>query len=199
MLNQSNAIVRQDRELSHGSMIGLTVLLGICTVLLSLTSRTVHATTSPTPRLVLQADSDWKFMLSDASGAESPSFEEAAWRTVNLPHDWSIEGPLGANNPTGAGGGFYPAGVVWYRKTFKAPAEWRNKRVSVEFDGVYRDSTVYLNGHKVGTHPYGYTSFAFTSDEAMKHTVSGTGQVEEDRDDEAGRDFICHDDGLCCG
>lgn len=85
----------------------------------------------------------------------------AARRTVDLPHDWSIEGRPDANNPSGAGGGFFPAGVGWYRKTFSARADWHDKQVSVEFDGVYRDATVYLNGHKLGTHPYGYTSFSF--------------------------------------
>src|SRR5205814_7182709 len=72
---------------------------------------------------------------------------------------WSIEGRLDKNNPTGSGGGYLPAGTGWYRKTFSAPADWRGKRVSIEFDGVYRNATVYLNGHKLGTQPYGYTSF----------------------------------------
>jgi beta-galactosidase len=113
-----------------------------------------------TPRLVLAADSDWKFFLGDPNGAEARSYADGSWRTVNLPHDWSIEGAPEKNNPTGAGGGFFPAGTGWYRKTFTAPAEWKGKQVSVEFDGVYRDATVYLNGHKLGTHPYGYTSFS---------------------------------------
>jgi beta-galactosidase len=113
------------------------------------------------PRVVLKADSNWKFHLGDASGAEARSFDDQGWRTVQLPHDWSIDGRPEKDNPTGAGGGFYPAGTGWYRKTFTAPAEWKGKRVSVEFDGVYRDATVYLNGRKLGTQPYGYTSFAF--------------------------------------
>ena len=89
------------------------------------------------------------------------AFADTTWRTVDLPHDWSIEGRPDKDNPSGGGGGFFPAGVGWYRKTFSAPADWQGKRVSVEFDGVYRDATVYLNGHKLGTHPYGYTSFTF--------------------------------------
>ena len=121
----------------------------------------MNASGSKTPRLELAADSGWKFLLGDPSGAEAPSFADTAWRAVNLPHDWSIEGRLDANNPTGSGGGFFPAGVGWYRKTFSAPADWHGKQVSVEFDGVYKDATVYLNGHELGTHPYGYTSFTF--------------------------------------
>lgn len=118
------------------------------------------------PRLELPADSNWKFLLGDPSGAEARSFDDAKWRSVNLPHDWSIEGSPAKDNPAGSGGGFYPAGTGWYRKTFRAPAECKGKRVNVEVDGVYRDATVYLNGRKLGVQPYGYTSFRFdlTSD-----------------------------------
>ena len=113
------------------------------------------------PRVVLAADSNWKFQPGDVSGAEARAFDDQGWRTVQLPHDWSIEGRPEKDNPTGAGGGFYPAGTGWYRKTFTAPEEWKGKRVSMEFDGVYRDATVYLNGRKLGAQPYGYTSVAF--------------------------------------
>ena len=137
------------------------IMMAICTTLLSLAPASMNAAESNAPRLELAADSGWKFLLGDPSGAEAPSFTDTAWRNVDLPHDWSIEGRPDSQNPSGAGGGYFPAGVGWYRKTFSAPAGWREKRVSVEFDGVYRDATVYLNGHKLGTHPYGYTSFSF--------------------------------------
>ena len=136
-------------------------MIAICIALLSLVSLSMKAAEAHGPRQVLPADSGWKFMLGDPSGAEAPEFADGGWRTVDLPHDWSIEGRPDANNPSGAGGGFFPAGVGWYRKTFSARADWHDKQVSVEFDGVYRDATVYLNGHKLGTHPYGYTSFSF--------------------------------------
>lgn len=113
------------------------------------------------PRLELAADSNWKFVLGDPGGAETRSFEDASWRRVDLPHDWSIEGRPSKDNPTGSEGGYFPAGTGWYRKTFSAPPEWRGKRVTVEFDGVYRNATGYLNGHKLGNQPYGYTSFSF--------------------------------------
>ncbi len=112
-------------------------------------------------RLELNADAGWKFMLGDPSGADRPSFEDRTWRAVDLPHDWSIESAPGKDEPSGAGGGFFPNGTGWYRKSFRAPSEWNGKRVSVEFDGAYRDATVYLNGRKLGTHPYGYTAFSF--------------------------------------
>ena len=109
----------------------------------------------------LAADGGWKFFLGDPSGAEVPSFADGSWRSVDLPHDWSIESKPDKDNPSGSGAGYFSGGTGWYRKTFRAPVEWKGKRVSVEFDGVYRDATVYLNGHKLGTHPYGYTAFTF--------------------------------------
>lgn len=139
----------------------LHIVVAICTVLLSLAPVSMNAAESNAPRLELAADSGWKFLLGDPGGAETPSFADAAWRTVDLPHDWSIESRPDKDSPSGAGGGFFPGGVGWYRKTFSAPAEWRGRRISVEFDGVYKDATVYLNGHKLGTHPNGYTSFSF--------------------------------------
>ena len=135
--------------------------LAICAAALSLASISTQAAPPPSTRLVLPADAGWKFILADPAGAEAPSFADASWRSVDLPHDWSIESKPDAKNPSGAGGGFFPGGIGWYRKAFTAPANWRGRQVSVEFDGVYRDATVYLNGHKLGTHPYGYTSFTF--------------------------------------
>lgn len=79
---------------------------------------------------------------------------------MDLPHDWSIEGTIDPQNPTGGSGGFFPAGVGWYRRTFTAPEAWRAKRISVEFEGIYMNATVYLNGHDLGTHPYGYSTFS---------------------------------------
>jgi beta-galactosidase len=119
------------------------------------------AKTTPQPRAVLSADADWKFIAGDPAGAESPTFNDQSWRTVTVPHDWSIEGTPAEKNPTGNGGGYFPAGIGWYRKTFIAPASWKGKRVSLEFDGVSTDATVYLNGHRLGVHPYAYTSFRF--------------------------------------
>ena len=137
------------------------LFIALCTALALLGTVPMTAAETQTPRLVLAADSGWKFFLGDPNGAEARSYADGSWRTVNLPHDWSIEGVPAKDNPTGAGGGFFPAGTGWYRKTFTTPAEWKGKQVSVEFDGVYRDATVYLNGRKLGTHPYGYTSFSF--------------------------------------
>jgi beta-galactosidase len=148
--------------------------------LASLLPVAMQAAASDSPRLELSADSGWRFLLGDPNGAEAPSFQDQAWRTVQLPHDWSIEGRPEKTNPSGAGGGFFPNGTGWYRKTFSAPADWKGKRVSVEFDGVYRDATVYLNGHKLGTQPYGYTSFQLDLTPQLSFTSSNVLAVRVD-------------------
>ena len=85
----------------------------------------VRAEEAAGAREILRADAGWKFFLGDPAGAEVPSFPDASWRSVDLPHDWSIEGVPDQKNATGAGGGFFPAGIGWYRKTFTAPASWK--------------------------------------------------------------------------
>jgi beta-galactosidase len=136
-------------------------LIVLAAILACFVPASMSAAKANSPRQELAADAGWKFFLGDPGGAESPSFDDASWRAVDLPHDWSIESKPDKDNPSGSGGGFFPGGIGWYRKTFHAPADWKGNRVSVEFDGVYRDATVYLNGHKLGTHPYGYTAFTF--------------------------------------
>ena len=106
-------------------------------------------------------DDHWKFSLGDIAEAGQPDFKDETWRTLNLPHDWSIEGQLDPNNPMGNDGGYLPAGVGWYRKKFNAPASWQGKRVSVYFEGVYMNAEVFINGESLGMHPYGYTSFRY--------------------------------------
>ncbi|MCF8357899.1 MAG: DUF4982 domain-containing protein [Prolixibacteraceae bacterium] len=106
-------------------------------------------------------DSDWKFHLGDTDIASSKDFDDENWRSVNLPHDWSIEGEISPENLTGGAGGYFLAGIGWYRKTFKAPAEWKDKNISIYFEGVYMNSEVFINGKSLGVYPYGYTSFKY--------------------------------------
>jgi beta-galactosidase len=136
-------------------------LIVVVAILASFIPATANAAKTASSRVELAADAGWKFFLGDPGGAEALSFVDASWRTVDVPHDWSIESKPDKDAPSAAGGGFFPGGIGWYRKTFSAPADWKGRRVTVEFDGVYRDATVYLNGHKLGTHPYGYTAFTF--------------------------------------
>jgi beta-galactosidase len=119
------------------------------------------AARAPAPRQHLSFDSGWKFFPGDPANAQSPAFDDAAWRSVTLPHDWSIEGQPDPKNPSGGAEGFFPTGVGWYRRGFDSPQDWSGQRVTVEFEGVYMNATVWLNGQKLGTHPYGYTSFFY--------------------------------------
>ena len=82
------------------------------------------------------------------------------WRSLDLPHDWSIEGPFAQNEPSGGPGANAPTGIGWYRKHFRVPAFYKDRKVSIEFDGVYQNSEVWINGHYLGKRPFGYISFA---------------------------------------
>jgi beta-galactosidase len=120
-------------------------------------------------------DAGWRFALADPAGAADPSYDDSGWRRVTVPHDWSIELNPTAGPGTTSGTGFYPGGVGWYRRMFTLPATLTGKRLSVEFDGVYMDSEVYLNGRLLGTHHYGYTGFSL--DLAGAHTDGRTPNV----------------------
>ena len=104
-------------------------------------------------------DDAWRFHLGDVAGGERAGFNDSGWRKLNLPHDWSIEQPYRASNPSG--NGYLPGGIGWYRKSFSVPEAGGGRRVSLEFDGVYRDSDVWINGHHLGHRPYGYSSFEY--------------------------------------
>ena len=104
-------------------------------------------------------DKAWKFHLGDLRNAEMNDFNDADWRVLDLPHDWSIEGAFSDTNRATPGGGALPGGVGWYRKSFKIPSDEKDKKIYLRFDGVYMNSTVWLNGHLLGNRPNGYISF----------------------------------------
>jgi len=106
-------------------------------------------------------DAGWKFNRGEVAGAQSPTFNDSAWRGVTLPHDFSIELAFNNVSPAGSSGGFLDGGVGWYRKTFTLDAAATGKRVLVQFDGVYQNSQVWINGTSLGTRPYGYSSFEY--------------------------------------
>ena len=95
--------------------------------------------------------------LTSAGGAAAPNYNDSAWRSLDLPHDFVVEGSYDPN--ADGSHGFLRAGVGWYLKTFTLPAQDRGKKLFLDFDGVYRNSTVWLNGHRLGNHPSGYTGF----------------------------------------
>ncbi|RPI03793.1 MAG: DUF4982 domain-containing protein [Ignavibacteriae bacterium] len=103
----------------------------------------------------------WKFNLGDVAGGQESKFDDSPWRTLDLPHDWSIEGAFSKDHPASPGGGALPGGIGWYRKTFTLPNSEKRKAVFIDFDGVYRNSEVWINGHYLGLRPYGYSSFRY--------------------------------------
>jgi beta-galactosidase len=106
-------------------------------------------------------DGGWRFLKADANAAETPRFDDSAWRAVTLPHDWAIEGPFDEKASTGQGGAWLPAGVGWYRKHFTMPANAARRRVFIDFGGVMANSEVWINGFHLGKRPYGYVSFRY--------------------------------------
>lgn len=106
-------------------------------------------------------DEGWKFNLGDSAAYSQPDFNDSSWRSLNLPHDWAIEGDFSKENPSGTGGGALPGGIGWYRKTFTVPGYKEGEKVYIDFDGAYMNTTVYINGHELGTRPYGYASFSY--------------------------------------
>lgn len=112
---------------------------------------------APSSRTSVDFDAGWRFSRGDFASAAVPAFDDSGWRKVNLPHDWSIEGPFAPEY--GSGNGFAPGGIGWYRKHFTLDAAHKDQLVAVEFDGVYDYAEVWVNGHFVGGRPYGYSSF----------------------------------------
>src|SRR5258708_5265843 len=136
--------------------------VGICLLLSNVatpqTPETLH-----NPHQRLNFDAGWKFHLGDDPAASTPTFNDKPWRSLDLPHDWSIEGDFSQNNSTGQQEAGLPAGIGWYRKTFKLPAPQKGPadKVYIDFDGVYRNSEIWINGHFLGKRPNGYISFRY--------------------------------------
>jgi beta-galactosidase len=119
-------------------------------------------------RNILSFDAGWRFFKGDAPGAEGVMYDDSRWRHLDVPHDWSIEGPFAAANPTGSGGGYLPAGIGWYRKHFTLTPNYAGRRIFIEFDGVMANSDVWINGVHLGKRPYGYVSFGYELTEALR-------------------------------
>src|SRR5690606_218482 len=112
-------------------------------------------------RIVQDFNKGWKFKLGDHPEAKNDSADLSSWRTLELPHDWSIEGSFDESNPTGSQGGALPAGIGWYQKSFEIPADWDARKVFIYFGGIYRNSEVWINGNYLGIRPFGYISFQY--------------------------------------
>ncbi|MFD2719630.1 glycoside hydrolase family 2 TIM barrel-domain containing protein [Hymenobacter monticola] len=127
---------------------------------------------SAQPARTVSFDQSWRFSRDSVAGGELPAYRDAQWRKLDLPHDWSIEdlptqipgrtfGPFDKKKTANMMAGFVTGGTGWYRKRFATDPGATGKRVSIQFDGVYMNADVWLNGHHLGTHPYGYTSFRY--------------------------------------
>jgi beta-galactosidase len=125
-------------------------------------------------RLRFSMDPGWRFTQGDPAGAERPQFDDRAWRILDLPHDWSIEGVPAEDNPGGGRVGYFPTGIGWYRKSFRLPPGSADREVWLEFDGVYMNSDVWLNGVHLGRRPYGYISFRY---DLTPHLRPGTNLI----------------------
>ncbi|MGB6974264.1 MAG: glycoside hydrolase family 2 TIM barrel-domain containing protein [Terracidiphilus sp.] len=132
------------------------------------------------PRITESFDFEWKFARSDPSGAEQPGFSDAGWRSLNLPHDWSIEGPIDEHAPSAGPGGYMPTGIGWYRKRFNIPESYRGKVVTLEFDGVYQNSDVWINGHHLGHRPYGFVPFYYELTDQLRFSTENVVAVRVD-------------------
>lgn len=119
--------------------------------------------TSLSAREVVNFNKDWKFCLNIEAdnNPAAPEFDDSGWRTLDVPHDWAIEGDFDEHNPSGTGGGALPGGIGWYRKSFTVSKKDKGQIIRIEFDGVYMNSSVWINGHLLGTRPYGYISFSY--------------------------------------
>lgn len=137
------------------------IIYSLITLLLLVTGCTSPQESITGESRSLDFTADWTFRLGDDAAAARPDYDDSAWRKLNLPHDWAIEGDFSKDNPSGTGGGALPGGIGWYRKTFTADKADEGKRYRIDFDGVYMNSTVYINGHELGTRPYGYISFSY--------------------------------------
>lgn len=135
----------------------LSILSTVCLLWVTLAS----CGSSSSPRTKESFNHNWKFHLGDVPTAYETAYSDTDWRTLQLPHDWAIEGEFSADNPAGPGGGALPGGIGWYRKTFTLAPQDAGKQIFIDFDGVYMNSEVFINGHSLGVRPFGYISFRY--------------------------------------
>jgi beta-galactosidase len=123
------------------------------------------------PREIILFDEGWRFWLGDDQSAKQPDFDDTSWRTLSVPHDWSIEGPFNPPPNGERNGGYFTHGIGWYRKSFMSPADTLRK-VVIEFDGVFMNSDVWINGQFLGRRPYGFIGFRYYITEYLKKDSS---------------------------
>ncbi len=128
-----------------------------------------HAAFSSDLRRTENICRNWKFNLGNIPNGQKPSLDDSRWRELNLPHDWSIEGEFSEKHPATPGGGALPGGIGWYRKNFTLSESEKGRLVFIEFDGIYKNSEVWINDHFLGKRPYGYISFQYELTPFLKY------------------------------
>jgi len=111
----------------------------------------------PVVRMEINIDKGWKFSKGNFTGAELPGFDDSGWKTIDVPHDWRINEEFNENNPRY--NGYLPTGMGWYHKELDIQPDYSKGRIYMEFEGVFRNCTVWINGKKAGSHLAGYTGF----------------------------------------
>ncbi len=129
---------------------------------------TVEGFAQQKSRETIDFNKSWKFSFENNEKAITNQFNDTHWRTLNLPHDWSIEGQFSAEHLSTTQGGALPTGLAWYRKSFLMPSTAQHKIIWIEFDGVYRNSEIWINGHYLGKRPNGYASFRYELTKFLK-------------------------------
>ncbi|CAH8296251.1 beta-galactosidase [Mariniflexile fucanivorans] len=134
----------------------------------------VFSTDAFSQREIIDFNSDWKFTLQDNPEFSNPEFDTSTWKSIQIPHDWAFEKGISEDGAQGASGGYFDGGIGWYQKTFEVSKNWENKLVTIEFDGVYMNSEVWINGNYLAKRPYGYISFRY---DISKYLTSGKNTI----------------------
>lgn len=154
----------------------LTIIMLLCAI---------HVFAQKNVRIKENFDFDWMFILDDNPAYAQKDFSETNWAEIQLPHDWSIK--LDFDKAAGGSAGFLPGGIGWYRKSFKLPASYKDKKVSVLFDGIFHQSDVYINGHHLGFRPYGFCSIEYDLTPYLKSGEENIIAVRVDRTGDGAR------------
>ena len=147
----------------------------------------------PGPHAEILFDFGWKFHRGDIEGAEVMDFDDASWRLIDLPHDYSIEdipgtdSPFDPSHPDGIDAGYLRNGTGWYRKSFMVPGKLKSKEINILFDGVYMNADIWLNGEHLGNHPYGYTAFGYDISDLLRYGEKNVIAVEVKNEGENSR------------
>ena len=145
-------------------LFGILLLAGAC------------ALNAAEPRTSINIDKSWRFLRGDAEGAWRADFDDAAWRLLDVPHDWGIEDDYAQDSPVKRGGGYLGGGIGWYRKVLKLDGkDLAGKRIYIEFDGVMANSDVWVNEHLLGHRPFGYLPLYYDITDYVK--LDGTDNV----------------------